>query len=461
MRFWIALGMIVAVAVTGLALWRLNARGQPVEAAVVQVGEIEEFVDEQGVTSLPRTYVISMPFEGQIEPISLSAGDPVRKGEPVAQIVPQDLANEVAIAQAAVERLQAQIAENSDVSVELTSRRQAEHFVESMADTVQAAATRKTATSEKMQLAESLLGRLRRLLPRNAATEEEVDRAEFALVEAQVDYQQSDLIWRAMESIQAATALLPTMINQQIARKDLSRAVLEKQKAEADVRLRQAITRQERGVMRSPIDGVVLERLVDNEQFLAAGAALLKIGRLEDLEVEAEILSEDAVRIRPGDDVEIYGPALEAAQGEGVRGVVHRIHPEAFTKRSSLGVEQQRVRVVIRFSDSALDRVLQLGVRVGYRVRVRITTETRSNALIIPRSAIFRSPDGGWRVYRIDDGIARLTPIETGLMNDEWVEVIQGLSQDHMVILAPENTLTEGARVTPLLRHVNAIHKFR
>ncbi len=455
MKTWIVLAVIMATVVVGIVVWRVNAGGMPVEAAKVRVGKIQEFVDEQGVTTLPRSYVITMPFEGRLEPISLSAGDPVKEGEPVAQIVPQDLANEVAIAQTAVERLHAQIAENNDISVELTTRQQAEHFVESMADTVQAAETRKTATSEKMQLAERLLGRLRSLLPRNATTEEEVDRAEFALVEAQVDYQQSDLIWKAMASVRAATALLPTLVSQQIAKKELSREVLEKQKVDAEVRLRQALTRQERGVMRSPIDGIVLERLVDNEQLLQGGAALLEIGRLEELEVEAEILSQDVVHIRDDDDVEIYGPALGDSQGHGVRGRVFKVHPEGFTKRSSLGVEQQRVRVVIHFADDALEQVIQLGVRVGYRVRARIVTETRLNALIVPRSAIFRAADGGWQVYRIHEGRATLTPVKTGLMNDESVEIASGLDSSSIVILAPENTLAQGTRVTALLRKAN------
>lgn len=454
MKTWVVVAGVVLIAVAAAAYALLRSPGQPVEAARVAAGEIHEFVDEQGTTSLPRTYVVSMPFEGRLEPISLSAGDRVKQGDPVAQIVPQDLAEEVALARTAVERLAAQITENNEVSVELTQRKQAEHFVDSMDETVAAAEARKTATAERLQLAETTLGRLRPLLPRRAVTEEQVDQAEVALVEAQVEYQQSDLIWKSMAAIQSATALLPTMISQQIAKKDLSGDVLEKQKAEAEVRLRQALTRQERSVMRSPVDGVVLERLVDNEQWLPGGAELLEIGRLEELEVEAEVLSQDVVRVQEGDEVEIYGPALGAAQGEGMRGRVFKVHPEGFTKRSSLGVDQQRVIVQVRFDESALELALQRGLRVGYRVRVRIFTETKDDALLVPRSALFRGADGGWRVYQVVDGTARLTPVEVGLMNDERVEIAAGLAADSVVILAPENSLADGAAVAPQIRDV-------
>jgi HlyD family secretion protein len=367
----------------------------------------------------------------------------------VAQIVPKDVNDEVALAQTAVDRLDAQIAENNDISVEQTALRQSEHFVESMQGTVQAAEARKTATAEKLQLAESTLGRIRNVPSRSA---EELQRAQVGLVEAEVDYQQSDLIWKSMASIQAATALLPTMIGQQIAKKDLSRAVLEKQKAEAEVRLRQSLMRQERSVMHSPVDGIVLERLVDNEQLLTGGAELLEIGRLEELEIEAEILSQDAVRIAEGDEVEIYGPALGAAEGAGLPGSVYKVAPEGFAKLSSLGVEQQRVIVTVRMAPGAIKKMLDHGVRVGYRVRTRIFTESKSGARLVPRSALFRGAAGDWQLYKIVEGQARLTPVQVGLMNDQIVEITAGVELDEVVILAPENSLADGTAVQPILR---------
>jgi HlyD family secretion protein len=193
------------------------------------------------------------------------------------------------------------------------------------------------------------------------------------------------------------------------------------------------------------VDGVVLHRFLSNEQFVAAGTSLLEIGRLEDLEVEAEVLTLDIVAAKVGDAVEVYGPAIGQPPAQGK---VARIFPAGFTKVSSLGVEQQRVKVIVRFEPAELKRLLadrRLGV--GYHVRVRVYTDARADALTVPRAALFRSSRGQWQVFAVRDGRAQLVPVEVGLMSDESAEITAGLAEDEQVILAPESTLSGGARV--------------
>jgi HlyD family secretion protein len=192
---------------------------------------------------------------------------------------------------------------------------------------------------------------------------------------------------------------------------------------------------------------VVLERAMDDEQFVPAGAVLLKIGRLSDIEVEADILSQDATRIRKGAVASIYGLATGSGTGRSVEGIVDRVYPQAFTKISSLGVEQQRVKVVVQFSDEAIKELQQLGVGTDYRVRVRVFTDRRTGTLMVRRSAFFRGSDGGWQVFAVRNGCARLQDVTAGLMNDEHVEVLSGLDENENVILAPENDIEDGTRV--------------
>jgi HlyD family secretion protein len=284
-----------------------------------------------------------------------------------------------------------------------------------------------------------------------------MDRAEMEKIQADADYRQDALVAESIKAIEAATGLMPRMVSDYIARKDLSGAVLEKQKLEAEARLRQAQIRQERGTLKSPIDGVILERREYNEQHQPAGAVLLRIGDLERLEVEADVLSQEAVYIRPGQVVEIYGPSISRALGnrdpeESVRGTVDRVYPAGFTKLSSLGVEQQRVKVVIKFSDGVLFSLLEKGIGVDYRVRVRIVTSEKEQAFVVPRSAIFRGADGGWQAFMIRGGRARLQPVEVGLMNDDRVEIKKGMEAEETVVLAPESNLADGAAVSPILR---------
>jgi HlyD family secretion protein len=238
---------------------------------------------------------------------------------------------------------------------------------------------------------------------------------------------------------------MPKMVEQYIHRKRLSGPVLEQEKAEAEARLSQIQEDRRRGTMRSPVDGVVLSRFITNERYLAAGTSLLEIGSLDDMEVEADILSLDVVAAKPGDKAEVYGPAIGLPRAKAV---VARIYPAGFTKVSSLGVEQQRVKVILRFDKGELDRLLRdrrLGV--GYHVRVKIFTDEKAQAILVPRSALFRDADNSWQLFVVRNGRARVQTVNVGLMNDETVEIAEGVAEDERIILAPESSLTDGSRV--------------
>jgi HlyD family secretion protein len=316
-----------------------------------------------------------------------------------------------------------------------------------MKATVDAAAARVEAGLAKLDFANKNLSRIRTLRETGAASVEDLQAAEVQQVEADVDYRQDQLVLKALESMMAATVLVPTLVEQYMARKDLSVAVLENEKVQAGVSLARDERDRTLGKMTSPVTGVVLERLETNERNVPAGTVLLKIGDLDTLEVEAEILSQDVVRVRENQAVEIYGAAVGA---QGARGNVSKIYPGGFTKVSSLGVEQQRVRVVVEFAPDERQRLREAyKLGVGYRVRVRIFTAEKSDALVVPRSALFRGPDGGWQVYAVRDGRARLAGVQVGLMNDERVEIASGVGEGELVVLAPESTLVDGTRVSP------------
>lgn len=439
----------IAVLATAAVVYRALGEGTPVEAARVSTGPVQEFVDEEGKTRLPRTQRITMPFEGRIEAIELVEGAAVKQDQIVARVAPFELNTAVAVAQAAVDRLEASIRENDDVSVEQTGLAQTLNFVDSMARTVEAAAARVTSGEAKLDYANKNLARVESLRPSNAVTQDQLEQARVQQVESEIEFQQDKLVLAAMKSMQAATILTPTAVRQYIARKTLSRDVLEKELAEARVRLEQAQYDLARGTLRSPIDGAVLDVPDRNERRVAGGTVLLELGRLEDLEVEAEILSQDVVRVKAGQAVEIYGPAIGP---QPARGLVERIYPAGFTKTSSLGVEQQRVKVIARFYEGELPRLLKdQGLGVDYRVQVRVITAEKPQARRIPRSALFRGEASRWSVFAVRDGRAELQPVEVGLLNDDWVEIVSGLSDGELVVLAPETNLAVGDKVRPVL----------
>jgi HlyD family secretion protein len=450
MRTWaIIAAILVVVALVAVAM-RGCSGGVAVEGAKAQRGPIQEYIDEEAKTRLSDVHLLTMPFNGRIQPIELSEGAPVSKGQVVAQVAPLDLELNVDLANAAVERLKAAVRESEDVSVESTGLKQALSYVESMNRTVESAEEQVKAGQAKANYAERTLTRVRRAAENRARSEEEVDQAVLNQIQANVEYQQNVLLQRAMEALQAATTLLPTAVRQYIQRKTLSTEVLSKQLAEARVQLRQMEKDRQRGTMTSPIDGVILERLHSSEAQVAAGTVLARIGRWEDLEVEADVLSQEVVRIRPGNQVDVMGPAIGS---QPAIATVQRIYPAGFTKVSSLGVEQQRVKVIMKFSEQDWARLReQRDLGADYRVRVRIFTQQRADAVTVPRSALFRGPTGDWRLFAIRGGRADLQAVEVGLMNDEQAEIIKGLAEGEEVILAPETNLAEGQKVQVIAR---------
>jgi len=448
-KFWYISGiLLIGLLVIGGIILGLSS-GIPVDTAEVTVGPIRQFVDERAITRLPETFLITMPIDGRIEPIMLVEGTPVEQSQTVAQIVAEDLQLSVDHATAAVERLEASIYEMEDTTVEETAYEQTIKFVESMASTVEVALSRVQAGRDKYAYAEKDFGRIAELGP-GARTQDQMDQADLRKKQAAHALQEDMLVHASMLAMKAATNLMPTMVRQFISRKtDRTVKVLEKQKAEAQVRLEQVKQDQRRGTMTSPVDGVVLERFVSNERFLTAGTKLLEIGRLEDLQIETDVLSLDVVDAKVGSKVKIYGPAVGA---EPAYGTVVNKFPSGFTKVSSLGVEQQRVKVIIDFDEGELQRLREQQQRdlgVGYRVRVQITTAEKPKTLTVSRPALFRSTNGKWQVYVVADSRAQLRTVEVGMINDELAEITKGLQAGDTVVVAPESNLTDGARVQP------------
>lgn len=455
MRTYVITGAVLVVIVAAVLVRGAINGGVPVEAARASTGAIQETIDERGKTRLPRVYNITMPFTGRIDELTLTEGDAVAKDQVVAHVVPEDLQLTMDAVTASVERLDAQIKENDDASVENVTLKQSYKLVESTDRSVEAAKERVRAGKAKYDYAQRNYDRVYELWRKRTRTDEEHEAAKLALVQADVEYQQDQLVLRAMEAIQAATNLMPVALLEYIGRKKLTHEVLAAQKAEAKVRWQEAKRDQQRGTMSSPVDGVVLEKNMTDERMVTAGTMLLKIANLADLEVEVDVLSQEVVMVKVGQPAEIFGPAIG---DRPLQGTVKTIYPAGFTKVSSLGVEQQRVKVIVAFNEADKKRLAERRARkewdlgVDYRVRVRIITAESTGALVVPRSALFRAADGKWQVFVIRDRVARLQPIETGLMNDQQVEIRDGVAPDELVVLAPETSLTDGTKVNPIER---------
>jgi HlyD family secretion protein len=191
--------------------------------------------------------------------------------------------------------------------------------------------------------------------------------------------------------------------------------------------------------VRSPIEGRVLAVRQESAGVVAAGQPLLEVGDPGALEVEIEVLSRDAVRIAPGGRV-----LFERWGGEDtLEGVVRTVEPTGFTKVSALGVEEQRVRVIVDLA-SPPGAWQRLGD--GYRVEAVFIVWQREDALTVPASALFRR-DVGWAVFAVAGGRARLREVTVGQGSGLLTEVVGGLEEGDTVIVHPGDAIADGVRV--------------
>lgn len=451
-RKFIGLTALLAVG-SGAILFARPYFAVSCNAAAVRIGEMTEYVDLEAKTRVERTYKIATPTSGRVAAVRYTPGSRVEKGQPVAELVAQDLENRLAELTATVERLAASIREAEYVGVEEAEVKQSLKMVEMMRQIEAARKSQVAVRTSELQFAGTHLKRL--VDAKSVYPVEEIEAAESQrdVKQAEYDRDRHDHLASA-DGIDVASYRAERFRNE-IERKQLFAASLKFAKAEAVARLEQAQLDLTRSCMMSPVDGIVLERFVSDERVLPAGSDLLEVANLDDLEVIAEVLTQEAAHIRIGAHVEIYGPAVG---NERVEGRILRIEPRAFTKISSLGVEEQRVNVIIGFNDGdarRLHHAYSLGV--GFRVRTRIQVAEKSGAKLVPRFAVFRGPEDQWQVYVVRYGMASLVPVVVGMLNDDFAEITTGLDEDDMVLLAPDSSVRSGTHVKPVLMPASAI----
>lgn len=404
MTRWIVIGLLAAAGI-GIWVYSVSPRGIPVLAAPAKRQTIRAYIEERAKTRLPDIHRITMPLQGRILPIELQEGETVSADQVVARMDTKDLDTDLQEAKNSVEQYRRGL---EQVSLAI---KQAEQTV--------------LASREKYEFFEREFGRIIELFRRQTVAESRRNEAELKMIESRVELRKDELD-QDMYSI--GKSIFELLRDNEIGKED---------KAERD---------RQRAEIRTPVAGTVLRREVSNERVMQAGEVLLEIGSLEDLEIVVEVLTQDAVRIQVGDAVDIEGAALGNAT---VKGRVSRIYPQGFTKVSSLGVEQQRVNVIVNFEPEVIADLRERGVNLGadYRLRVKIFTDEHSQALVVPRSAVFRGDNGHWQAFVVENGKADLRAVKVGLQNDLQVQILSGIEPNEAVVVAPESELASGQQV--------------
>lgn len=376
---------------------------------VVDMGEAERApmvvtIDEEAKTRVRDSYVVSAPIAGRLLRVEVEPGDVVEGGETtIAGMLPLNPS-----------------------ALDIRTREQAKASVEVAEAALRVARADHNKAMADQELADHELERARTLRKSGTVSQAALDQAqrEARAAGASLDMAKAAISMREADLANARARL--------ISFGDGAAGVTGTQ-AGAD-----AIP------LTAPVSGRILQVMQKSATTLAAGTPILEIGDIaNDLEIVAELLSTDAVRVAPGNRVIVErwgGP-------EPLGGVVERVEPWGFTKYSALGVEEQRVKAIIRFTDPIEQRD-SLGH--GFRVETRIVIWQAEDALTVPSSALFRQgaeSAGGWAVFTVEAGRARLTPVAVGRNNGVQAQILSGIKPGAAIVLYPGPGLIDGVRV--------------
>ena len=434
-----ALKWLLLVVLVGLVVAALMVQW-PIEVEVIEARKatIEETVVEEARTRLETDYRISMPVGGRLLRIDLKEGDRVESGDVVARIDRFEREEKLAGLKARRDEIEALIV-GVDVAKPKAEDIAAAALVRDEARARYAAAQKAHETSRiNLEQEEELFKRRRELFREGAITETEFIEAERAIRMLRAGREEAAETEQAMKKNAERTQVELERLRDSIDDNEYQRVAY---KAQLDrVRTEMAILLDElaKSEIRAPATGPVLDIFQEDEQVLPAGTPLLKVGDLESIRIEADVLSEDVGRMDIGQAVEVFGPAVDGT----VIGQIERIYPAGFKKISALGIEEQRVRVIIAF-----DR-RELPLRPGVRVDVRFITDRAEDVLVVPERALFMLA-GQWHAFVARDGVAERRAVEVGIRSDEDAEIRAGLDEGDLVIYDPPPELDEGARVRP------------
>lgn len=388
--FWVPLGLALVLTLA----WLFRPAAVPVDLVTIGRGPLAVSVSDEGETRVRDMYVVSAPVPGRMRRIELEAGDSVLADQTViAQIEPSD-PSFLDVRSAAEARASLDAAGAVRTHAEAQVRR----------------------AQAELEFARSELARMRALAVSHTISDNDLDAAETRAKAADAALAEARAELRVRQS------------EYEVARARLMTPASRRRGAECDC-----------VSVYSPVSGRVLRVLTESEGVVPSGAPLVEIGDPDRLEVVVDLLSADAVRVQAGQRaiIEAWGGSRP------LEGVVRRVEPFGYTRVSALGIEEQRVNVLIDIKEPR-QQWARLGH--GYRVEPRIVLWESRDVLKVPISALFRE-GSRWAVFVAEGGRARLRPVEIGHANGVEAEVTAGLDAGERVVLHPADRVSPGTRL--------------
>ncbi len=392
---------ILAALVGVFFLYAFWPRPMLVDIGEITQGHMMVTIDEEAKARVRDVYVVSTPAAGRLLRVDVDPGDLVEEGRSVvARMLPT----------------------NPSV-LDVRTEEQASAAVAAAEAALELAEAEAARADADLALARTRRDRFASLVEEEAASQAALDQADRDLRAAAAAARSARAsIGMRDADLRSARAML------------MDFAAADGDAPAAGAQPTEAIS------IRAPVSGVVLKVVNESEVTLPAGAEIMRLGNpTADLEIVAELLSPEAVRVSPGDAV-----LVERWGGAGaLDGVVERVEPWAFTKVSALGVEEQRANVIVRLD---CEQAEHAGLGHGYRVHVRIVVWEKDDAVIAPANALFRQGDD-WAAFVVEDGKARARIVKVGRGNGRETEIVEGLAPGDEIVLYPSDAVSDGSSV--------------
>ena len=371
--------IVAALALLGVMTWSFQPRPIPVEVVTIDQGIVRTTLIDEARTRMHETYVVSAPINGELVRVTVEPGDAVKQGDPLARL-----------------------------------SRNRPGFVDTRTD---------ASTQSSIAAAQS---RLRAATAAREYAALELDRAQ-KLADSKL------IATTTLDS--ARTRLRTANAEEATARAELSRARSALLPAETENLASQI-------ALVAPASGYILEVRQESATAVQAGTPIIVLGDPSRIDIVAEFLSQDALRIEAGDTALIENWSTGESASRSIRAIVERVEPTARTKISALGIEEQRTRVILRFDEKVPDELRAH----QYRVDARVILDQVDKVIRVPPGALFRDGDD-WGDFIVRDKLARVQRVELGARGDDFTEIKNGLRVGDKVVVFPSRELSDGARV--------------
>lgn len=402
------IGIVIGIAVIGtVGFYMANQSGGiEVNTAEVVKGDIAEYVEELGVVKSKNHVSIYAPAAGKVSEVLVDIGDKINKGDVLVKLDEDELARQVAELEAQRLSVLAQYKEAREPSNENSIRK-----LKLEIDSIE----------KRIETAEEDVSKSEELYNAGAISSEEYERVQRSL-----DTEKSNL-----EKAKLDLELIKEPASQNII--DQYQAQLK----QIDIQIEGLKDIGQDYTIVASTNGTILNKAVENGSYLQPGTQIMEIGNTEELYIESDILIGDIANIEEGAIVNISNEDLGITD---LKGEVRKIHPNAFSKISDLGVEQKRIKVDIDIENTPQN------IRPDYDLDIKIIIDSKKDTLIIPESAVFTIEEKEY-VFINNSGTAELRQITRGIESQREVEVLSGLQEGQIVILSPDDSIEEGVNV--------------